>query len=159
MSNSISKGIVEQKEAIRDVIQKSCFLLDNERFNEWLDLFVEGGVYQLAAMSSEIGAETLWTNAVKEELQRLFEQLPEHVRDVAKRLHIVSNIEIEVREDHASSLSHFVVYRTTREGVTHCYVVGCYADNFIKSGERWLFKRRKAVLDTKMLEIASHVPF
>jgi len=51
-----------------------------------------------------------------------------------------------------------VVYRTTEDGRTGLYVVGRTVDTLIKTGARWLFRERRIILDTRMLEVHTHMP-
>jgi 3-phenylpropionate/cinnamic acid dioxygenase small subunit len=151
--------ILEEKEAIRDVLQQAGALLDAEAFGEWIDLFVEGALYEVRAYSTEIGVDMEWMKLNREELQALLEQAPEHVRDLAQRLHLVSPITVALHDKEASSVSSFAIFRTTRDGVTQCYAVGQYEDTLVKREGVWRFLQRTVRLHTRLLETATHVPF
>lgn len=152
-------NILEEKETIRDLLQAAAWLLDTEAFNEWINLFAEEASYEVRAYSTEIGVEMSWMNLKKDELKAMLEQVPEHLRDLAQRLHFVSPVKLDIQEREAKSLSSFAIFRTTQEGISHCYAVGRYEDTLVKSNGAWRFLQRKVLLHTRVLEIATHVPF
>lgn len=151
--------ILAEKEAIRDVLQQAGALLDAEAFGEWIDLFVEGALYEVRAYSAEIGVDMEWMKLNREELQALLEQVSEHVRDLAQRLHLVSPVTVDIHDTEASSVSSFAIFRTTQDGVTQCYAVGQYEDTLVKREGVWRFLQRTVRLHTRLLETATHVPF
>ena len=150
---------LEEKEAIRDVLQQAGSLLDAEAFSDWIDLFVQDAVYEVRAYSTEIGVEMEWMKLNRDELKVLLEQVPEHVRDLAQRLHLVSPVTVNLHDKEASSVSSFAIFRTTQEGVTQCYAVGHYEDTLVQRNGVWRFLQRIVRLHTRVLEAATHVPF
>ena len=150
----------EDKEALRELIQETAYLLDHERFVHYLDHFADTAAYELVARSRELGGkETVWWRMHKKELGVLLAEVPDQVRDAAQRLHLVSPIALEVHGDNASCLSHFAIFRTTTAGESHVYAVGHYEDSFVKQDGRWWYARHRVVVHTRMLEISTHVPF
>ena len=86
MTNGDS-SIPEEKEAIRDLIQDSGYLLDHEQFVDYVNLFADASQYELVAKSREIGGrETPWLAMNKSDLGQLLSEIPDHVRDSARRL-------------------------------------------------------------------------
>lgn len=150
---------LKEKDAIRDVLQRAGRLLDAEAFSDWIGLFARDATYEVRAYSTEIGAEMEWMKLNREELKALLEQVPEHVRDLARHLHLISPVSIEITDGKASALSSFAIYRTTQDGVTHCYAVGHYEDTLMENKGAWRFLARTVRLHTRVLEVASHVPF
>jgi 3-phenylpropionate/cinnamic acid dioxygenase small subunit len=150
---------LEEKEAIRDLLQTAAWLLDTEAFTDWVELFVAEGNYEVHAYSTEIGVEMEWMNLTKDELSSMLEQVPEHLRDLAQRLHLVSSVKIDLADQEAHSLSSFAIFRTTPDGVSQSYAVGRYEDSLVKQDAAWRFLQRKVMLHTRVLEVASHLPF
>ena len=154
-----SSVLSEEKQAISDLHIGSAALLDDGRFQEWASLFSDDAKYELLFRSAEIGGiEDYLMRYDKSELLRRVTLLPHYVTDTAKRLHIVSNIRVTLNGNSASSESRLVVYRTTEDGRTGLYAVGRTVDTLIKTGERWLFRERRIILDTRMLEVHTHMP-
>ena len=159
MANGDS-NIPEEKEALRDLIQDSAYLLDHEQFVDYMNLFADTSQYELVAKSREIGGkETMWLAMNKPDLVQLLSEVPDHVRDEAERLHLVSPIRVDVQDDEASSLSHFAIFRTTTAGESQVYAVGHYEDAFVKRDGKWWFAKHRVVVHTRMLQISTHVPF
>jgi 3-phenylpropionate/cinnamic acid dioxygenase small subunit len=152
---------LEDKEAIRDLLQAAAWLRDSERsWSQWLALFAEEATYEVTAHSSEIKASMQWFCVDgRDALKSWMEEVPTHVRDVAQRLHIVSPITIDAQGDQAQSLSYFSLFRTMLDGETHLYAVGHYEDHLVKRNGQWRFLKRTVKLHTRVLETGSHVPF
>lgn len=149
----------EDREAIRDLLQHAAWLLDSEAWKDWVDLFAEDGRYEVRAYSTEVATEMLWFDLTTGELGAWMEELPTHVRDMAQRLHIVSPISIVVNGQEASALSAFALFRTTPDGESRFYAVGRYEDTLLKREGRWRFARRTVRLQTRLLEVGTHIPF
>ena len=146
-------------QAIVELLMKAAILLDEGRFLDWADLFDENGQYEMLFKSEEIGGvEDYLMKLEKAELVKVLSLLPNHVVDTAKRLHIVSNAMIELNGKTAESRSNFTVYRTGEKGKTTLYAVGHCEDSLVKENGRWLFLKRRIVLDTRMLETHTHMP-
>lgn len=151
--------IPEEREALRDLIQNTAYFLDQERFTDYMNLFADASEYELVAKSRELGGkETVWWSADKKDLMQALSEVPDHIRDEAQRLHLVSPIRLQVEGDKASALSNFAAFRTTTAGESRVYAVGHYEDTFVKRDGKWWYSRHRVVVHTRMLEIATHVP-
>jgi 3-phenylpropionate/cinnamic acid dioxygenase small subunit len=152
---------LEDREAIRDLLQAAAALLDDESaWPRWVDLFVEEATYEVTAESPEIRSTMLWFSMEsRKALAAWMDEIPTHVRDLAQRLHLVTPVDIDVRGDHAQTRSSFSLFRTTPDGETHVYAVGQYEDRMVKHGGRWRFLRRTVKLHTRLLATGTHVPF
>lgn len=139
-------------------IQATGALLDGEDFAGWLALFDEQSEYEITAHSSEIQQEMLWWKSDRPSLQKTLKEIPKHVHDKARRLHIVTPTQVDLSGDHARATSTFAVFRITPDGDTSVYVVGHYQDTLVKKEERWLYKTHKVILQTRMLAVPTHVP-
>jgi len=146
------------REEIRGVIQRTAALLDAEDLDGWLALFAPDSEYEIAAYGPEIRADMAWWKSDRADLARMLAEVPQHVRDPARRLHLVSTVSLEVAGARAEALSHFAVYRTLPAGTTEIYAAGRYQDRFVKQDGRWLYAAHRAVLDTRMLDMFTHLP-
>ena len=145
-------------EAVRALIQETAVLLDREDFDGWLGLFAAGSEYELTAYSPEIKASMSWWKSTREELKKILDEVPQHVRDPGLRLHLVAPVSISVSGETASARSHFVIVRTDRDGRSSVYAAGRYEDELVKEDDRWLYAIHRCVLDTRMLETGTHLP-
>jgi len=150
---------LEDRQAIHDLLINAGLLLDEGRFMDWAALFAENAEYAMLFKSKEIGGvDDYLVRLDKKQLLDKLVLLPRYVIDRAKRLHMVSNIRVEINGNTANSRSSFTVYRTTEDGKTNLYAVGHSEDSVIKRDNKWLFLKRKVILDTRMLEAHTHMP-
>ena len=146
------------REAIRDLIQETAGLLDNENFDGWLELFAAQSEYEITAYSSEIKVSMSWWKSTREELGKMLDEIPQHVRDVGHRIHLVVPVSVSIASAKASARSQFAVLRTDREGYSNVYAAGRYEDELIKERDHWRYAVHRAVLDTRVLELGTHLP-
>ena len=145
-------------EAVCDLVQRTAVLLDNEKFDDWLKLFDSEGTYELSAYSPEIRRWMTWQLSDRETLQKMFKEVDEHVRDPARRRHVVSIPLLALDVDQGRVTSHFSLFRTTPDGQSSLYMVGCYDDRIVKRGGAWLYVAHKIIVDTRMLDSFTHIP-
>lgn len=144
--------------AIRDHIRRTAELLDAEDFSGWLSLFHDTGRYELNVFSTEINRPVSWWNSDRAALEKLLGELPQHERDRARRLHLLGPASVAIEGDHARADVSFALYRTTPNGETSLYVVGRYNDLLVRRAEGWFYTRHAAQLETRMLEVFTHLP-
>ena len=116
MSDDATIRLIE-KDAVREHIMRTARLLDEEALEDWLALFSEDGTYEIRAYGTEIRADMVWWRSTYAELAGILKEARDHVRDPARRLHLVSPVSVEVSADRAEALSHFQVTRTDPDGV------------------------------------------
>ena len=147
-----------EREAIRELIGATAAVLDKEDLAGWIRLFAPESEYEVSTYSREIRANMSWWKTARPDLDRMLDEVQQHVRDSGRRLHVVSPISIAVSGNRARAVSHFLALRTQNDGETHLYVAGRYEDELVKQGGRWLYARHHAVLETRMLESFTHLP-
>ncbi len=157
MSDDATIRLIE-KDAVREHIMRTARLLDEEALEDWLALFSEDGIYEIRAYGTEIRADMVWWRSTYAELAEILKEARDHVRDPARRLHLVSPVSVEISADRAEALSHFQITRTDPDGVSSIYVAGRYVDSLVKANGRWLYDCHRAVLDTRMLDSFTHLP-
>ena len=145
-------------EAVRQLIQKTAALLDDEKFDAWLELFDSDATYELSAYSSEIRRWMTWQQSDRDTLQQMLNSVNEHVRDPARRRHIVGIPLIELDGDRCRATSNFSLFRTSPDGLSSLYMVGVYDDRIIKRGGAWVYSAHKVIVDTRILDIFTHIP-
>lgn len=119
------------KDAIRELLATYCFRLDNGRFEEMAALFTEDGTWDTA-----FGKGTGRAGIVAQ------------ARSIAgtgprpRRVHLTTNIVIELTGDSATVQSNWTVIQNTQSG-PQIGSAGGYADQVVKQSGKWLFKYRK----------------
>jgi 3-phenylpropionate/cinnamic acid dioxygenase small subunit len=152
------RGDVSDIEAVRALIQRTAMLLDDEQFDAWVELFDAQGVYELTAYSTEIRKWMTWQLSDRETLERMLKEVHEHVRDPAKRRHVVGIPLVQIDGEGAEATSHFSIFRTSPDGVSSLFMVGCYQDQLVKRDGAWRYTAHKVVADTRVLDSFTHTP-
>ena len=151
------EGLLD-REAVRELVQRTAIALDEEKFDDWLDGFDAQGTYELSAYSPEIRKWMTWWQSDRAELERMLKDVKQHVRDPARRRHVVSAAVVTLAGERASARSHFSIYRTLPEGQSSLYMVGRYEDQLVKRAGAWRYVAHKVIADTRMLDTFTHIP-
>ena len=160
-TNSPETNLIQElidKETIFTLIRQTAAWLDNEELELWLKTFSDDATYEITTSSPELGSEMSWWHSDKKDLEKIINEIPEHVRDKAKRLHLISPISAELNNNTGTVLTHFSIYRTEPDGRSSLYVIGKYFDEVIKTKDIWYYKSHKVILDTRILEPFTHLP-
>ena len=120
---------MSDKEEIRELLARYCFALDAERFEEMAALFTPDGVWETAFGTGQ-GRAGIVAQA------RSIAAAPR-----PRRVHLTTNIVIELDGNIATSRSNWVLIQNSANGP----VVGsggAYFDRLAKVDGRWLFSHR-----------------
>ena len=126
-------SVLEEKDAIREVLAEYCFRLDGGDYDGMAGLFTEDGTWD-TAFGKGTGRAAI-------------AQLARDIRAQAganrpRAIHLVTNIIIALNGDSAEVRSNWTVVQNSPEGPT-IGSGGGYADQMVKRGGRWLFSYRK----------------
>lgn len=153
---------MSSRDAIEELVYRSCMFLDNRQFDRYLDLCADAFRYKITAYSPEIGKEMTWLEHDKEGMKLLFSNLPKHNSDHSPltRHAIVYTVDRDDSRHQASVVSALQVFRTALDGgATELFAVGKLADVMSVNGDGVKLLERQVKLDTRMLGIGNHVPF
>ncbi len=121
----------EDKEAIRELLHRYCFCMDEGRFVELAALFTEDGEwiapYRSAKGRADIAA---W--------------LQQSVPPRPRRMHYVMNSIIECDGTRATARSNYLVMVEGPDGPLPS-VCGTYDDALVKPPDGWRFRRRQLI--------------
>ena len=149
------------RDAVAELIYGSCMLLDEERYDDWLDELCHPSFrYTITAYSNEIRKRMTWLDHSSESLRALCLMIPEHVSYHGRfhrhaTLYRLSPVEGGSTAEAVSSL---VVIHTDLEGESRFYAAGRYNDTLDLSGAMPRLLARNVDLDTRVLEFGSHRP-
>lgn len=149
---------LRDEQAVRDVVALTAARLDREDLVGWLELFDEGAEYEITTFSPEIRRPMSWWKSERPALEKLIKELHRHVRDPARRLHLLGPISIVLDAARAGAEVPFAIYRTMPSGETQLYVVGRYEDSLIRKSGEWLYVSHRAILETRLLDAHTHLP-
>jgi len=128
-------GVLEDKDAIRELLACYCFHFDNGEFERWLELFTEDAVFDLGTRGRFAGRDALRTFLT---IIPLTDGLP-------GMRHCVMNSIVAVDGDRATAQSYVAVVQGGRTvGIN---VMGRYEDRLIKHNGAWRFAERKVHFD------------
>ncbi|MBV9249349.1 MAG: nuclear transport factor 2 family protein [Acetobacteraceae bacterium] len=125
-------SMLEEKDAIREVLARYCFHLDGGQFEQMAALFTEDGTWHTAFGVAKGRA------AIADLARKLRAGDPPPSRGV----HLVTNIVIELNGDSARVSSNWIVAENSAEG-PKVGSAGGYADQMVKQEGRWLFQYRE----------------
>ena len=149
---------VLERQAIQDLVVRTAILLDDENLAGWLALFDEDAQYELGAWSPEIRQAMSWWKADRAMLAKQLDEIAMHVRDPARRRHVLGGAQVDLAGDTATVVTPFSVYRTLPDGTTTLYLVGRYEDRLRRRCGQWLYTVHKAQVDTRVLDSFTHLP-
>ena len=117
------------KEEIRELLARYCFALDADEFDAMAALFTPDGVWETA-----FGTGTGRAGIVAQ------------ARSIAKgdrprRVHLTTNIVIELEGDTATARSNWVLFQNTPDGPA-IGSGGAYFDRLVKVDGKWFFRHR-----------------
>jgi uncharacterized protein (TIGR02246 family) len=128
MAGSTVESLAD-KDAIRELLARYCFYLDNDQFEDMAALFTTDGVWETAFGSGK-GRDGIVAQA------RRIATGPR-----PRRAHLTTNIVIVLDADTASARSNWVVVQNTATGPA-IGSGGAYEDRLVKQDGQWFFKHR-----------------
>lgn len=133
-------SLLEDKDAIRDVIARYCFYTDSGQFEKYADLFTEDCDWDGGIFGRHSGRAALLASMRSS-------------GDAATKLrHSTANIVIRVDGDEARATSYATVLGVGGE-TPLIFFAGCYIDQLVRREGRWLFKHRKIRTDLSEAEV------
>jgi 3-phenylpropionate/cinnamic acid dioxygenase small subunit len=166
------------RQDVEDFLYREAELLDDRRYEEWLDLFTDDAHYwmpmrrnvpadELARELTRAGLDVNWFDEGKDTLTRRVKQIRTGVhwaeQPPSRICHIVSNVQIVEAQpdaaapDHVAVKSRFLLYRNRVETETDV-LVGKREDLLRRIDGQWRIARRKIILDQSVL-LAKNLTF
>ncbi|MBV1931465.1 MAG: nuclear transport factor 2 family protein [Porticoccaceae bacterium] len=129
-------SVLEDKEAIRDLLSAYCFHVDDGEYDQWAELFTEDATLlagELATCQGRAEIKAFIVVAVG--------------GDVPARKHCTINAMIEVSGAKATSQSYIIVVRAEDGGGIVTSLAGRYQDELVKKDGEWKFQKRIICMD------------
>ena len=155
-------------EAVKDTIYRSCLLMDDERWPDWLKLCDDGFYYKITAYSPEIRKDMIYFDADHGQLASMCDLLPKHNTDHSplKRHAVVYTVDLDDGGNSAEAVTSFVIYQNMLDGVNshidagenHLFAIGRYLDKFRMGDDAARFVSREVRLETRRLDKGTHWP-
>jgi salicylate 5-hydroxylase small subunit len=129
--------------------------LDEKRFGDWPEFFIEDGHYKVQARENfdrgfllaliSLESQGMMKDRVYGITQTIYHG-PYYMRHIISPVRITSHDGSVVKAE-----ANYAVFRTKPGSVSEVYNVGRYIDELIKKGDSWKFKSRVCVYDSEMI--------
>ncbi|HYB91234.1 MAG TPA: nuclear transport factor 2 family protein [Candidatus Binataceae bacterium] len=129
-------GTWEDREEIRELYARYALMIDEGKYQEWIDCFTEDGVFESSRLGRHEGRAGL----------RKFSELFAASLDGAQVRHVISNVTFNIEGAYATGACYLIYYQCKDARVQQS-AVGHYNDTLRKSGGRWLFASRQVWFD------------
>ena len=154
------------KQEVEDFFYREAELLDERRYEDWLDLFTDDARYwmpmrrnvphdELAREFTRAGLDVNWFDEGKDTLARRVAQIRTGIHwaeePLSRICHLVTNVQIlTAAGPDVTTKCRFVVYRNRVETETD-FLVGKREDTLRKRDAGWKIAARKIILDQSVL--------
>ena len=151
----------EQRQAIEELVYRSCLALDDRDFKGFLALCDEDFHYTITTYSPEIRKDMVWLDHDRKGLDTLLTNLPRHNSDHSPITRHATVYTVDVGGDGtASVVSALQVFRTQLDGgASELFAVGRLHDTVKLNGAHPKLAKRVVKLDTRLLGYGYHIPF
>ncbi len=152
----------EQRQAVEELVYRSCIALDDRDWKAFLALCDEGFRYSITTYSPEIRREMTWLDHDMKGLDTLLTTLPRHNSDHSPitRHATVYTVDPGGEDGTLSVVSALQVFRTQLDGgASELFAVGRLNDTVKLNGSRPKLAKRVVRLDTRLLGYGYHIPF
>jgi len=150
----------EQRQAIEELIYRSCLALDARDYKAFLDLCDEAFRYTITTHSAEIKRDMVWLDHDRKGMETLFTNLPRHNSDHSPLTRHATVYTVDLEGQEASVVSALQVFRTQLDGgATELFAVGRFHDTVKLDGSTAKLVKRVVRLETRQLGYGYHVPF
>jgi hypothetical protein len=130
-------SVLEEKEAIRDLMSAYCFYVDNGEFEKFAGLFTADGIFESGPLGKLRGRKVIH--------DFIAAHVPREGEGPARK-HCTMNHLIQVNGHEARADSYIVVLREASGGII-ASLAGRYEDQLVKENGEWRFKVRKIHFD------------
>jgi len=151
----------EQRQAIEELVYRSCLALDAKDFKAFLALCDADFRYTITTYSPEVQREQIWLDHDRGGMETLFTNLPRHNSDHSPITRHATVYTVELTQDsEANVVSALQVFRTRLDGgATELFAVGRFHDTVRVNGADAKLARRVVRLETRQFGFGYHIPF
>ena len=150
----------EQRQAIEELVYRSCLALDDRDYKGFLALCDEDFRYTITTYSPEIRKDMVWLDHDRKGLDTLLTNLPRHNSDHSPLTRHATVYTVDVEESAATVVSALQVFRTQLDGgASELFAVGRLNDTVKLNGAAPKLAKRVVKLDTRLLGYGYHIPF
>jgi methanesulfonate monooxygenase small subunit len=167
-TNGATTNGADVSNRVRDAIYRATLYLDDQKWDDWLNMCDDDFHYAIKSFSPEINYDMTYLQGSRKDLATLVKLLPKHNTDHSPLKRHTTVYTIDVAEDGktAQAVSSFVVYQNLLDGInshldageSRLFLVGRYIDTLKIDGDRPKFLKREVRLENRRLDKGSHWP-
>jgi anthranilate 1,2-dioxygenase small subunit len=141
---------------VADLVALHAELIDDDRLEEWPELFTEDCLYSVIPRENAdrgLPVATIFCDSRGMLVDRVVSLRRANIFPVHNYRHIISTSRIhELTPDVVTAQTNYVVLQTRNIGQSFVYNTGKYIDQIVYDGGRFLFRSKKAVFDTDLVD-------
>jgi 3-phenylpropionate/cinnamic acid dioxygenase small subunit len=153
---------IERQLKVQDLNVRYVEAIDEGRFEDWPDLFVDDGHYRVTtAENVEQGLPLSLISATSRAMLRdRVKALREaNIYEAQRYRHILGPARVESGADGSlSARTSFMVARIMHTGETALFATGRYLDRVVLKGEAARFAEKTVILDSRMIDTLLAIP-
>jgi len=147
-----NKVTAEQKLAIDDLVYESARRIDEDRLEEWTELFAEPCNYTITTRENyDQGLPVALMSCDSPGMlrDRVLSLRHANIFNIHLTRHVVGNVQVlEVSDGVFTVNSSYAVYQTDPEGASTLFSVGRCLDEVVEEGGEYKFRSRQVIADT-----------
>lgn len=142
--------------------QRYVYVLDNDKLEEWPDLFVENCLYEIVPRENEdaglsIGIVHCYNQRMLRD--RVISLRQANIFDDHTYRHMISGLQLTpVSAEKVQCESSYVVVQTRTDGDSFVFQAGRYLDTVVKTPNGWRFEARRVIYDTSRVQTLLATP-
>lgn len=141
---------------VRELLALHAELIDDDRLEEWPDLFVEDCVYKIISRENNdrnLPIAAIFCDSRRMLVDRVVSLRRANIYPVHQYRHVLGPTRITVVEsDLVHAQTNYVVFQTRNDGRTTIYQVGKYVDEIVAVDGSLHFRSKIAVFDTSCVD-------
>lgn len=148
----------EVREQVWNVVAQSCLHLDEEKYEQYLELMDEGCVYTISYHSPEIRKDVVLLQHTRQELASLTENIKHHVILPGKLFRQAQLYSVALEAEAYVATSYVTVTHTDEYGASKLFCVARYLDRLVRSGRGMKLRSRHVRMETRDIGSGCHFP-
>jgi anthranilate 1,2-dioxygenase small subunit len=142
----------QAKQACADLLAEYAYLIDADRLEDWLDLFVEDATYQIVPRENYVRGLPLQLMLCENKnmlRDRVVSLRQANIYNIHVDRHLVSAVRYQGEENGLHSVgANYAVFQTDQDGQSRLFSVGEYIDTLVVEDGVFKFKDKLVIADT-----------
>jgi anthranilate 1,2-dioxygenase small subunit len=160
MAHELDRGVLQAR--LADLYSEYAHLLDDDRLEQWPDLFTERAGYRITTRENYdrgLPLNLIYCDGRGMMADRISALRTANVFEPHVYCHMVSAVRLlEATPDGYRTRSNIVVMRTMQQGDTMVFACGRTFDHLVEDGGRLRFASRTVVLDSRSIDTLLVIP-